>query len=325
LPRRKQKPRKQKLGPVSQRSPDIRTTVNSYVENLVELYENTDPARENASEEDKLELARQAISKWWYLYGDLLLWAQSQIAGYEYCKSNLDIVEQLSKTLGHEITGDSHALEYIGLRYSANRVNANDPMMEKVHAVMDNAKADMDNVAMRALIRELLMSNSANSSFWRHELVRALFALNLGHVDEILRPEPTRRQGDPIQLLRWKMAALQQVYFHVGKGLKKYRALQLVAEALGQSSETLRSWEKFMSGDDDLRMDLVSAELAGELEADFDKYPIADLILKHSIESHRDRTDVEYAERTLKNIRSTSMNEIRDGLRRGRIIKTSSS
>lgn len=322
---RKQKYRSRKVQAASQRWPDIRAQINPYIQSLIELYEMTDPARGIASEEDKLERARQAISTWWYLYGELLLWAQSYIAGYEIGRANPEFMEKLAKTLGHEISVDSHVLEYIGLLFSWNRVNYDDPMADKVESWMEKHDVGLDTAALRYLIRELLMSRSANSSFWRFELQHGLYALNLGHVEEIFEPESTRRQGNPIQLLHWKVRALQHVYFHLGKGLKKYRALHLVADGIGQSVETLRSWEKFISGDDDLMVEVRSAKLAGELENEFDKHSISELIKSYGAEYHRRTADLEYAKQILGFIRSTLLKEIRDGLRSGRKAKQSGS
>jgi hypothetical protein len=309
----------------SQRNKDIRKDVARYVRALIRLYEATDPVHGPASEENKLEKARRAIELWWYLYGELLLWAQSQIVGYEYGRSNPEFIKKLSKTFEREITVDSHILEYIGLGFSWNRPNYGDPMMEKMDKAMEKYNVGMDTASIRLLIRELLVSRSANSSFWRFELQSALFALNLGHVEDILRPEPIRRQGNPVQLLNWKMRALQHVYFHIGRGLKKYRALQSVADALGQSTETLRSWEKFVSGDDDLMMDLESAKIAGALENDFDQHSIAEMIKLYPVEYHRNTTDIEYAKYTLDRIRSTPLDKIREGLRSSRMAKQSGS
>ena len=323
MPPRKPKTRKRKLGLTSQRRPNIRAYIDGHIQSLIQLYENTDPSRGTASEENKLEFARQAISIWWYLYGDLLLWAQSQIAGYEFGRSNPEFIEKLTKIFGHEITIDSHALECIGLGWSWNHVNDDDPMLQKVGDAMEKSKASMDERAIRSLIRELLTSRSANSSFWRFELQSALYALNIGHVDEIFRPEPIRKQGDPLQLFYCKLMTLRHVYFHIGKGLKKYRALRLVADELGQSAETLRSWEKFISGDDDLMIELGWSSLAGELEGDLDKHSVPELIKMHGAEYHRHTADIEYASQTLKIIRSTPLKEIRDGLRSGRLAKRS--
>jgi hypothetical protein len=307
----------------SQRDPEIRATVARYIRSLIKLYEMTDPIRGAESEEDKLERARRAIELWWYLYGELLLWAQSQIAGYEFGRANPEIMEKLSKVFDREITVDSHILEYIGLGFSWNRVNYDDPVMEKMDELMEKYGAGLDDPATRFLIRELLMSRSANSSFWRFDLQFALYALNLGHVEDIVRPAPVRRQGNPAQLLQWKVQALQHVYFHVGKGMKKYRALQLVGDTLGQSTETLRSWEKFISGDDDLAMELGAAKIAGELEADLDKHSIKEMIELYGAEYHRNTTDLEYAHFALKSIRSTPIEKVREGLRSGRRAKKS--
>ena len=67
------RPRKPKAA--SQRRPDILAIVAQYVESLIKLYETTGPALGRRSEEDKIERARQAISIWWYLYAELMLWA----------------------------------------------------------------------------------------------------------------------------------------------------------------------------------------------------------------------------------------------------------
>jgi hypothetical protein len=236
-----------------------------------------------------------------------------------------DFIEHLSKRLGYEINEDSHALEYIGLGWSWNHVNYDDPMMEKVMALMDKFKASMDERAIRSLVRELLTSNSANSSFWRFELQSALLALNVGHVDEIFKPEPIRRQGDPIALFHCKLMALRHVYFHLGKGIKKYHAFQSVSDELGQSTETLRSCEKFLSGDDDTMRELEWSRLAGELESDLDKHPVSELIKLHGAEYYRQTPDIEWASKTLKLLRSTPLKDIRDDLRRARMPKQSGS
>jgi hypothetical protein len=74
------------------------------------------------------------------------------------------------KFFDREITVDSHILEYIGLGFSWNRVNYDDPLMEKIDELMEKYGAGLDDHALRFLIRELLMSRSANSSFWRFDL-----------------------------------------------------------------------------------------------------------------------------------------------------------
>lgn len=297
----------------SQRRPDIRSHIQPFVTRLVEVYEKTDPCLGSESEKDKLEKARWAISQWWSLFGELLLWAQSQLAGYEYARSNPKFMEELSKTFGEEITTDFHVLEYIGLLFSWNCVNHNDAIMKHVEdAVKEYGVPEMDFVAARGLIQELLTGLSVNSSFWRFPLRHALYASNLGYLDALLRPAAGRRQGNPVELLRWKVITLQHVYFHIGTGLKKYRALQLVADGLGQSTETLRSWEKSLLSDDKLMRQLEWARLAGALESDD----------KHTI-SESDPINIEYAKDILRRVRRTPLSKIRDGLRNSRNAKKS--
>lgn len=130
-------PRKQTAGgtPVkagSQRRPNILGYCEQYIKDLVELYETSDPARGKAFEEGKLEAARQAISIWWYLWGELLLWAQSHLAGYEMLKSYPELRVRLEKPLGETLTVDSHAVEYVGVYLSLNHVDDDDPMLTAI-------------------------------------------------------------------------------------------------------------------------------------------------------------------------------------------------
>jgi hypothetical protein len=62
LPRLPQRLRPRTVPRGSQRDPDIRDTVSRYVDSLIQLYEMTDPAQGPASEDNKLEYARQAVS-----------------------------------------------------------------------------------------------------------------------------------------------------------------------------------------------------------------------------------------------------------------------
>jgi hypothetical protein len=49
----------------------------------------------------------------------------------------------------------------------------------------------------------------------------------------------------------------------MGKGTKKYVALEIVANSLGQSTETLRRWEKSLLADIDRADDLHTSRIAG--------------------------------------------------------------
>src|SRR5262249_28032156 len=112
-----------------------------------------------------------------------------------------------------------------------------------------------------------------------------------------------------------KVKALQQVHFLVGKGQKKYRALQSVSEGIGQSVETLRDWEKMIVTDEDLRMDLVAAHLAGEHEAELDAKPPLQLRKTLAQRYHRNKRDSERARNAREKKGKTSIKKKRNGIR----------
>jgi hypothetical protein len=225
----------------SQRDENVRKEMKVWLDALVRIYKDTDPAFGEVSEEGKLEQARQAIELWWNLYRYLMLWAQSQIVGYEWARKNPQDLAKIAKALQiKKVHEDSHLLEYIGLVHVYNVVNENDPSYKKVVKTIEKLKWELDDTALRSVIRELLMSRSPESSFWRFPLQTALYALKLGEVQPIVRPTPMKKQGSAISLLRWKTLALSHVYFQIGKGIKKYVALDAVANSLGQSTETVQ-------------------------------------------------------------------------------------
>jgi hypothetical protein len=322
---RKRNSRAEAIKAASQRRPEILEYCEQYLKSLVALYEQTDPALGKTAEEGKLEAARQAISIWWYLWAELMLWAQSHLAGYEMLKVRPDLRERLEKLLGAEITVDSHAVEYVGVYFSWNHVDDNDPMLAAIHRIMaEEFEISMAAPPLRPIIRELLVSRSANSSFWRFPLQHALFALELGEIDDLVKPSEIRRQGNPVELYRWKLLALSHVHFLVGKGLKKFKAQDRVAGEIGQSVETLRSWEKAYVFDDDFMMALRVAELAGELEEELDSRPVSELIAEYAAEYFRHSSDIEHAKLTLAELRAAPLDAVRLGLKTARVSKTGS-
>lgn len=248
----------------SQREQNVRKEMKVWLDALVRIYKDTDPALGEVSEEGKLEQARQAIELWWYLFRYLMLWAQSQIVGYEWARKNPEDLAKIAKALQiKQVHEDSHLLEYIGLVHVYNIVNENDPTYKKVVKTIEKLKWELDDTTLRSIIRELLVSRSTESSFWRFPLQTALYALNLGEVQPLVRPTRTKKQGSAVSLVRWKTLALSHVYFQIGKGVKKYVALDAVAYSLGQSTETLRSWEKSLLADINQADGLYSSRAAG--------------------------------------------------------------
>jgi hypothetical protein len=231
---------------------------------LYELYEATDPKRGEESEENKLRRAHVAIDIFWLVFGELLLWAQSQIVGYEICKRHPDVADVLKRRRGKNLDTDSHELELLGMAVRWAPPNNDEDEYEKLL----NSLAVLDDAALRSSIVRLLRSHDRNTSFWRNPLFDALSALNAGEVSPLLHPAKTRRRGKAYQLDRWKMMAVSHVYFHVGYGEKKQVALESVAKQLNVSVETIRSWEKALKNDDRCCARWRAAKIAGSHRKD---------------------------------------------------------
>lgn len=251
------------------REPDIREEISGLIDVLVEMYHETDPSKGEESEYGKLEIARQAIEKFWYLFGRLLLWAQCHITGYCIARDNPKVVQILKEEFGIEVTEDSHLLEVLGLLYPYNPVDREEPLLKKMVDRFEHETEVFSWGAMRTLVMELLMARCANSSYWRFDVQEGLRSLNEGQVERIFKPSKSRLRGQPASLNRWKLEALRQVYYRVGKGLKKHRALREIGDGIGQSPETLRDWEKDILKSEDRQNDLYCSQLAGEFDQFF--------------------------------------------------------
>jgi hypothetical protein len=256
---------------------DLDDWVDGYLQFLKEAYFETDPRKGGTAEIAKHELAELAIEKFWYLHGKLLSWAQAHMTGYSILSENPQLTGFLEDKLGYKLTEDSHILEQIGLIYNFNPPDPEDRALAETEALLEEFNALNPGVeeliltpnALRRLIRELLMSRCADNSYWRHDLQHSFAALNEGEVDELAQPSAGRHRGLPYSLNRWKLEALRQVRFRVGRGYKKYRALEEVGAVIGQSPEALRAWEKHLKRSKDRSIDLYCSELAGRYDSYF--------------------------------------------------------
>ena len=101
------------------REDDIRSTVQPWIDRLYELYESTDPRRGEETEVEKLRQAQVAMNICWTVFGRLLLWAQSQIVGYEVSRRHPDVAELLAQHRGKDLDQDSfYRREYQFLAFS---------------------------------------------------------------------------------------------------------------------------------------------------------------------------------------------------------------
>jgi hypothetical protein len=100
--------------------------------------------------------------------------------------------------------------------------------------------------------------------------------------------------------------------------MKKYCALQLVADGIGQSVETLRSWEKAGLSDDDFEMRLWSAQLAGFLGDE-----LGDAAEPAYERYYRHTSDLTYARLSRSEVRAHPLDAIKAGIRKARQPKKS--
>ena len=305
---------------------DLDERLDGLLQSLKELYFATDPQRGADSEIAKHQLAQLAVEKFWYAHGKLLSWAQAHLTGYAILSDNPELVSFLEEKLGFHIDEDSHELEQIGLLYNFNPPDADDPALLRMEALLEDFNAlhpGDDEViltasAMRRTIRELLMSRCADNSYWRFDLQHSLAALNEGEIDDLATPSPGKRQGLPYSLNRWKLEALRQVRFRIGKGYKKYRALEEVGLAIGQSPETLRTWEKDLEKSHDRAVDLYCSELAGFFDSHFRGQDTASAPDANDYETWRGLNHAEHAKYLHREIVKRQLNNIRDAIRRFR-------
>lgn len=305
---------------------DLDDWTDQYIQFLKNVYFETDPRNGAESEMGKHTIAQLAIENFWYLHGKLLGWAQAHLTGYSILIENPKLADFLEEKLGHPLTEDSHELEQIGLAYNLNPADCNDPALERMNNLLDefsSLHADGDEVilttpAMRQTIIELLMSRCADNSYWRGDLQQTLAALNEGQADPLAIPSPGKRQGRPHSLNEWKQKALRHVHFLIGKGYKKYRALEEIGDAIGQSPETLRTWEKELRNSYDRAKELDCCELAGRFDSHFRGDDGAQMPNIDDFEDWRGVNDIIYAQNLHREIAKTKLDSIRDEIRRFR-------
>lgn len=110
-----------------------------------------------------------------------------------------------------------------------------------------NASPSMIAMAARERLRELLsdlVDRSVGDDVglvW--EAIEALDALDYGEVRPLLRPRPTRRHGAVLTLLELRASIVGHIRPLVECGLTANGALQTIADAIGESVETIRTWE----------------------------------------------------------------------------------
>ena len=307
------------------RSKTIREDIQPYIDNLVAIYEETNPELGEVSEETKLENISLATDMWWKLFGDLMGWAQSHLVGYSILQENPEYMAILEKVLGESIHNSSHILEHYGWTYTWNRPCGPSQSQDAMDMLLDELREDetfpegLNDAAMRTMLTEILMSKSGTSSFWRMPFQNSFQALNHGELDRLATPVDERKQGQPYKLRTWKIRAVSQVNFMIGKGYKKYKALEKIGNEIGQSPETLRSWEKqIVATDPDGEIQLFASKVAGELYLELKSKKWRKELDLYIHGSFRGVSLIEHAHFHLHELEKEDFAKIKNGLRSSR-------
>ena len=288
------------------RDPEAREKARMVLEEIIELYNVSDPAYGRSSEDEKLENARKSIGLFWNLFDILGYWAQCHLIAY--CRSFFDreFMETISDN-NEDVHVGSHVLEQAGDNF-LRAISANFMDEDLNYFDMEKHKGALSQM-LRQFIFEMLASNSAGSHPWRFILQKGVRSMNAGQTEDIFKPMPIRRSGTPFDLAEWKHEALLQVYFRSGQGYKKYRALEIVGAGVGQSVETLRDWEKEEKFNEEYLVELQCAHIAGQHEQEFKAG--TDITLGFSqYGTHRGVPIIEIALNLMKAIESRSFSDI---------------
>jgi hypothetical protein len=195
------------------------------VDDLVRLFQETDPAKSIKSEAGKKEKALQALNKVGLLTGILTEWAECQIFGAYY---------KIAKSPDKWLTGDASDKHENELMWYGNNIP-------------DDAFSNDDHLMCeRAAIADILHNTFSRYGRmgWRMSLKESLYALNEGQIEWLLTPTNIRQQGNAYDLQAIKWAAVKHIYKLVGQGWKKTAARQKIAEYCGITLDTVKKWEK---------------------------------------------------------------------------------
>ena len=317
------------------REAGIRERIGPIIDILVQYYEETDPALGEKTSVAKLEVAQHAIFLWWKLYDELMVWAQSQLAGYCIALENPGVTDLFEHENGTELHADEHFLEHLGQLFVRGGVLPENEGAERfVETYLDEAKAHgldqykerealIHPVVLRQLMYELLSGDAEGSKFWRLPARSGLRHLNEWQKHPIFEPRAGQKMGQPFDLKRWKLAALEVVHFRVGLGFRKGKAEQYVADGIGQAVETLRDWEKNDLTDEFSRVSLECARLAGELHEQLTRDPSLEPLNAADYPVYRNRSYLHLALGIHRVLHNRSLDAIREGIRQSRIKKSS--
>jgi len=258
---------------MAMRNKDIRDEIAPLVERLAVFHQRSGPQSEDLTEEEKADLAREALNLWWDIYDQLMSWVGHEYIGQLLLKENRQRVSAVSKLKPLGAKERAVLNEAVGLWYAQMGTIPENVRADIVASLGKRRLALVEMAAQGGVhdLPDMLMNNFMPPPL--REITAQLRAL------EDTASSAARDSGAPATGLepivdedattRWRLEALRRVRARVGKGKRKIYALSEVADSIEQSIDTLQAWERELVKSSDLENDLFCAELAGEFEGHF--------------------------------------------------------
>lgn len=253
------------------RDKDIRKEIEPLINDLVECYYASSPKALKGDGPDKTEMAQDALEVWWLLFDKILGWAQNHILGEEVLLAETAAVKHFEKHF-IALEGDNiHMSEAIGALFASDDSSRDWDLLERITkwSESENRETSPDlhlpSISVRRAGKRLLQGKSINSLHWRGPIVASLGALELGYVDELLRPAKLKPRGNPMVVESLKKEAVCYVSFLAGGGKPKGESVTYVSEEICFNNETLRTWEKRFRKNPKIANEIQCAYHAGEI------------------------------------------------------------
>lgn len=203
------------------------------LEELFELYEQTDPTGGKFTEEQKHRKAIDALMKAGIISKSLTEWAEDHILGLYYKKGKLNIWDV------PENMRNSHENEL--LPYSkdvfAHAECSCEICPQCFSAVLQNRR--------EAISAILAYISGGDIAGWRQLTIDAFNSLNHGQVKWLATPIKTNKQGKSFDAMKLRRAAVMYLYKLMGEGYPKYVAREeILDKEYDINSEAVKKWEQ---------------------------------------------------------------------------------
>lgn len=249
------------------RNKNIRKVIGPIIEALCQVYDETNPELGRESEICKLQGAQYAFDLYWILYGQLMIWAQNQIIGYEQAREDRPTAQFIAATEHNgRLTVDSHNLEFLGAFSTIRAPYKNIKTENRFLTISDKLDSHISDAGLRRAMVKMLLSDDLPSAPIRNRLIDAFDCIEHGQSAILFQPDRLRRRGKSYDLDQTKSGVIMHLCYLEAKGFKTYRALEMIGEEIAVSPETIRSWKKELSHKDWFRFLWNCGHIAGKYE-----------------------------------------------------------